>query len=615
MQKLLHVLILLLLIASCTKPATVEEQLIQQRKEDSAFNQSQVNGMGNLFFTEKLIANKKSQHVMTFTIDQDTLAAYGRIDSTGKLRHIHTLIMGMKGQQKKLVSEILPDQLKARLYMIGADKKKSRTVVEIEHLSESSQLISLLEMNWTAGTSKVLTSTLLENGTTIASFSTTTVYNRNRAWNCDEPQPSEDMVKAVENYLDYFRCGGHACDSYPACQSIKNRLISIYNKAQQIISDFQEKDFATDIHNWSNTLSERLDRLKGKWQSLKSEKTRLDPHHQSFEDDIQEIDINQPELDIRALGNTHSILTYDEVNGGELKLVVEVFNKKANLPHTEYPVFVAAEWIDPTTNTLLLRQSNTTVSGGMAIFRTDPSKLPNFKKYDRIKIQFGLVRDDYSKWKTTQASLKFIKPKLNLLDNTDVPPVFQVKQGQNVSFKIVNEDGRNINYNHNKVSIANVSNSKVSVQRSTNLNYFNLYFSSLDGKTQDASVDVLHDNIKIQTLNFRIYIEPDSTDYYKAAVVGSWNVRFMDTGTPYNTTMVIEPGGRGYYISAGYPGGKGYISWYIVKLGEGEGYKFYETGHWHPAFNGSPRTRLTPSLSFYTYSNFDATKITHHYSK
>lgn len=616
MQKLLRILILLQFIASCTKPVSLEEQLIQQRKEDSAFNSSQVNGMGNLYFTERLIPAKKSQHVLTFIMDQDTLAAYGKIDSSGKLQYIHTLIMGVNGEQKKLVSEILPDLYKSRMYMIGADRKKSRTVVEIEHLTKTSQMVSVLDFDWTSGTSKVLTSTLLDNGMTTASFSTTSSLNDNgREWNCIKPQPTDDAEADLDNLLIYLMCAGHGCDSYPACQWIKNVIVSAYNKAQQLIADLKEKNVITDIQNWSNALIERVNRPKGKWSSLKSEKTKLDPHHQSFEDIIQEIERNKPELYVQALGNTHSVLTYDEVDGGELKLVVEVTDKKKNLPHTDYPVFVQTEWIDPATNTLLLRQTNPTVSGGMAIFRTDPSKLPNFKKYDLIKIQFGLTQDDKSKWKSTQASLSFIKPKLVFYNNSAIPSFFQVKQSQSVIFKIVNADGRDINYNHNKVTVANVTNPNVSVFRSTSIPYFTLSFRSDNGKTQDASVDVLHDNTKIHTLNFRIYIEPDSTDYYKAAVVGTWNVRSLDAPIPYNSTMVIEPGGRGYYISAGYPGGKGYISWHIVKLGEGEGYKFYETGHWHPAFNGAPRTRLTPSLSFFTYSNYDANRLVHHYSK
>jgi hypothetical protein len=83
-------------------------------------------------------------------------------------------------------------------------------------------------------------------------------------------------------------------------------------------------------------------------------------------------------------------------------------------------------------------------------------------------------------------------------------------------------------------------------------------------------------------------VRVDLTPLYEEAVVGQWNVYYAADGYTYNYTMILNPEGSGYYDVDGY---KYRIEWYISR--DSEGYKLYENGFWHYAFDGMPRTPLT----------------------
>lgn len=62
-------------------------------------------------------------------------------------------------------------------------------------------------------------------------------------------------------------------------------------------------------------------------------------------------------------------------------------------------------------------------------------------------------------------------------------------------------------------------------------------------------------------------------------------------------------------ISAAYT-----TNWYVQR--SGDGYRLFEYGFWHPAYNGLGRDRLTyPLTVFKTYANFDPNFVSQEYIK
>src|SRR5690606_34530964 len=107
--------------------------------------------------------------------------------------------------------------------------------VEMNHISPTRVVMSVLDLDWETGTSSVLVQSYFENGKQTANFSALKEGD-NRVYNCAEPKPSDDVSQSVDNTLDYFQCGGHAYDTYPALAAIKAAILkaveSIRNAGQ-----------------------------------------------------------------------------------------------------------------------------------------------------------------------------------------------------------------------------------------------------------------------------------------------------------------------------------------------------------------------------------------------
>jgi hypothetical protein len=92
-----------------------------------------------------------------------------------------------------------------------------------------------------------------------------------------------------------------------------------------------------------------------------------------------------------------------------------------------------------------------------------------------------------------------------------------------------------------------------------------------------------------------VEVRVNLTPLYEAAAVGTWNVYYAADGHIYNYTMVLNADGSGYYDvdDTQYR-----IEWYIAR--DSEGYKLYENGFWHYAFDGMARTPLTLPITSFT---------------
>lgn len=167
----------------------------------------------------------------------------------------------------------------------------------------------------------------------------------------------------------------------------------------------------------------------------------------------------------------------------------------------------------------------------------------------------------------------------------------------------------------NDITISNISNPNVQVVTRNNEN---ITFKSVSGKEENFTY-----HIKVNKEGFvvekdvtaKVIALTDSTSLYKAACVGSWTVQGFDPNNPTTTyTLELKADGSGLYhvpnSTTTYR-----VSWYISRNAANE-YRLYESGFWHPAYDGLTRTKLTwPVSSFKTYANFDPTFVSQIYTK
>lgn len=117
-----------------------------------------------------------------------------------------------------------------------------------------------------------------------------------------------------------------------------------------------------------------------------------------------------------------------------------------------------------------------------------------------------------------------------------------------------------------------------------------------------TSDDPRPDEFTYRAVNAAGYSEPatvevrvDLTPLYEAAAVGAWRVYYTSETSVYDYTMTLLADGTGYYEVDDTRYG---IHWEIRR--DSDGYKLYESGFWHPAFDGMSRTALTLPITSFT---------------
>lgn len=113
----------------------------------------------------------------------------------------------------------------------------------------------------------------------------------------------------------------------------------------------------------------------------------------------------------------------------------------------------------------------------------------------------------------------------------------------------------------------------------------------------------INNGIEVQNMSARITASIDSTEIYKKASLGFWTVNGYDPNNPTTTyTLELREDGSGLYHVG--EGGVYLVRWDVVRTETG--YKLFEWGFWHPAYDFLDREDLTfPITQFKTYSNFD----------
>ena len=171
----------------------------------------------------------------------------------------------------------------------------------------------------------------------------------------------------------------------------------------------------------------------------------------------------------------------------------------------------------------------------------------------------------------------------------------------------------------NDITISNISNSNVEL---ASQNGVKAKFKSLSGKEENFSFDITVNKegfTRNKLINAKVLAVVDSTAIYQSAVIGSWTVTTLESGS-INKLKLLE-GGNGRYIIPGPDGanrdgvdenGNSYynVTWSIEKR-NGK-YHLREDGFYHFGFESYrtfditlPENFLTyPVTTFLTYTDF-----------
>lgn len=545
---LIALLFLTCILCACSKNKSGEQKktAAEIAAEIAAYNNSITPGVGLLQYEEKLIPNANSQLVFKLVYESDTVGAYGKINGQGQLQYLNAIVLAKKGGHEILVTELFPDVSKSRMYAI-IEGKKSAFVIELNHLSHTMQSLSFLNFNWETGEYTVLKQTYFENDNPIGDYYALrlTQEGGDRVYNCLEPQPTDDIDKAVDNYLNYFQCG-LALDSYPMAKYLGEALIKVkedVEKAEQTPNINQEEIKSIEVnYDKLNNIFVANDKKISKLQSEHSKLTGLLKY---LEEKINELLTKQIQVNlVPFLPGTD--LDYDEVEDNHIQQVFTIVEKSTNLPYTKQPVFVTMEYIDPATGKILFKESVASLlNNGLVIFRFDPTTLPNYKNYTSLNARYYFTKDGDEESHTRTISLRFINPKLVMSDWSAVPSPLHFDLNEWKLFKVLNEDNREIVQNYNQITIVGNTNPAVNITITRNPTNFVLQLNSTNTtEDQSTSFDVLYKGEKLQTVNAVVAAEKFKLEY----ISGSGQT-YGGGGMPFPLVYQVKKISDNQYVS------------------------------------------------------------------
>lgn len=491
-------------LAACgrkDKPLSTEEQQTEQRKADSIYNNNITPGVGNVLFESNLIPNASNQLVFKIAYKGDTLAGYGKINSVGKLQYLTSTALAKKNNTEILVTEMYPEVSKSRMYSI-LNGKKSSIVIEMNHVSGNRVSVSTLDLNWETGASTVIAQSYFTDGKETAAFTALRVMGEggDRVYNCAEPQPADNIDKSVDNTLDYFQCGGHAYDTYPALSAIKAAILKSIESVKNA-SKYQPKlAEVKSLESSYGALNELFKSISGKVSGYKFEKTILAGYLRDLAALINELkDKLMPDVTLVPFAEA-SDLDYDEVTDNEVKLTFTLIDNETKLPYTKKPVGVDMAFVVPGTNDAVYMETRfTTTVNGLVTFKVDPTTLPDYEKHKTLTARYAFTHDNWNPSATRNLTFQYIKPKLVMASGAAVPGSTSWEAGEKRSFKWVNEDGRDIPVNVGDYTLNN-SNAKVMYTLLKGGAAFDLTLRHDEPTDQSTTLEFMYKNKKVQTV-------------------------------------------------------------------------------------------------------------------
>lgn len=501
----LFLLFLVFTTLACKKETNApspEQQLAEKRKADAAFNNNITPGVGNILIEEKLVPDASNQLIFKMAVNGDTLAGYGKINASGQLQYLSSTVLAKKGNTELLVTEMFPDVSKSRMYTI-LNGKKGSIVVEMNHVSATRVSMSVLDYNWESGEYIVIKKSYFENGNPISDYSAAKLMEEggDRVYNCANPQPSEDISKAVDNQLDYFQCGGHAYDTYPALKAIKDAILSAVESLKNAAQYQPKLDELKSIELNYKYLNDIFKSINGKFSGYKFEKSILAGLLRDLAEKINELKAKlNPDVQLVPFV-AGSLTEYDEVTDREVKLSFTLIDNKTGLPYIKEPVFIDMKFVVPGTNTVVYSETKPTgTNNGMVTFKWDPTTIPNYQNYRNLTAQYAFTSKNWNPSATKNITLSFIKPKLIFLNGGAVVSQVTFVSGDKKTFKLVNEDGRDIPVNYNDVTLTN-SNAKVGYTMLKGTYNFDLTLTNNETTDQLTSIDVIYKQKKLTTIS------------------------------------------------------------------------------------------------------------------
>lgn len=518
-MRILFYAVFALLIFGCKKPQkplTAEEQLTKKRKEDALFNSTIIPGAGNVFYEAKLIPNTASQLIFKMDVNGDTLAAYGKINSSGQLDYISSTVLARKGNTELLVTEMFPEVSKSRMYTM-VNNTKSSIVVDIDHISKTKLMVSILDLDWTTGTSSVLKTTYINDGAKSGEFISFRAGD-DRVYNCIEPQPSDDFEKEIDNWLDYFECG-FAWDAHLMLTPIKDAVVSGIDALKALEKYKNQINDLELLKTTYNKITELSNALSGKMKGLRYEKEELKGLLKILQDLLNKLKTEKVEV-LLVPFPAGSDLDYDEITDSEIKLSFVITDKNSGLPYTKKPVLIDIAFVAAGSKVVFLETRPSSTVNGLVTFKFDPTTIPNYLNYTNLTALYSFTQDDFKPSASQPVTLKYIVPKVVFANGGSLPSSMRFVNNQSQSFKIVNQDNRSLVINYENVTINN-SNNKVGYTLSRGTDNFLLTLTTEETAKQFAELEVIYNQKRISTINASIS-KLDSLDFYMNFLKGEW---------------------------------------------------------------------------------------------
>jgi hypothetical protein len=158
------------------------------------------------------------------------------------------------------------------------------------------------------------------------------------------------------------------------------------------------------------------------------------------------------------------------------------------------------------------------------------------------------------------------------------------------------------------LKVANISNPAINITATGDGETLKLQATSPSITTKTPfTFDVVYENsaldVSIKKTVQAEYSNVDSTEIYKAAVVGAWTAQNFDPNNGPGEVYKLEMSADGKIVYTVATGAKYGANWRIVKTDLG--YQLFDSGFWHPGYYSLKRDRLKlPLRGFKTYNTF-----------
>lgn len=514
------ILYLLLVTTSCKNEIDIKRptEINQTRlKEDAAYNNKLVEGVGNVLYTKRLAPNTLSQLVLRIAYQQDTIAYFGKINGDGKLEYIHTSVYAKENNTKLFVKQIYPDEGTSRMYTV-TNGIKSRIVIESTSFNETDKLISVLDYDWNKENYRTINSVVMRNEKVIADYSSQRKFD---VVDCERKEPLDELDKQINKTLQYFACGGLAIDSNHTLSAIKEiveaakkMLLEENDKEPQVVKEFDS--FNDAVEEQSN-----YDRkTQGKVEDLKSVETDQDSFLENLENYYEKLVTNNNIPLLLVPFHEASDLDYDETEDEEVKLAFTVLHQDTKLPFTDRPVPINMRIVIPGTATVLydLTPKFAHRANGQVVFRFDPYVIPANNKnvsYPRVEVQYKFGFDDWSNFEKQYVNIKHNFPKVVDELNQPLKNPVDMEERKSRLFKLAYSSGTIpfATKNYAQVGMAKGSNPKMAGFFESSAAGFYLKLSSEDWITQGQSstFKIMYRNCIIDEITVRLKLNTPTT--------------------------------------------------------------------------------------------------------